>query len=358
MVGGFLGAGKTTAILEVAQRLIAQGLRVGLISNDQSVGLVDTTMFGSGGLPTEEISGGCFCCRFQSLVEAAQKLATEARPDAFLAEPVGSCTDLQATVSYPLKQLYGDDYSVAPLSVLVDPIRASRLLGLRPGKTFSPKVNYIYNKQLEEADVIVINKVDLLEASQLEELHAALQAAYPAAEVVRASARSGDGIDQWMAAIAADAPRARDAMKVDYETYAEGEALLGWLNLSATLRGDSFDGNQLLSSLIAAIGARLAADGIEVAHLKATLAPNQGNDLAVANLVLNGGQAERSHDLAAPLEEGELLVNLRAEGDPAALEAITREQIAAAARTANAAFDILHCEAFRPSPPTPTHRYA
>ena len=52
----------------------------------------------------------------------------------FLAEPVGSCTDLAATVSYPLRRLYGDAYSIAPYSVLVDPARAERVLGLAAGQ--------------------------------------------------------------------------------------------------------------------------------------------------------------------------------------------------------------------------------
>ena len=71
MVGGFLGAGKTTAILRLAERLSGQGQRVGLITNDQSYGLVDTAMLASHGFPVEEITGGCFCCRFNSLVTAA-----------------------------------------------------------------------------------------------------------------------------------------------------------------------------------------------------------------------------------------------------------------------------------------------
>ena len=64
MIGGFLGAGKTTAILQLAQKLHSQGTRVGLITNDQSFGLVDTALLNSQGLPVEEITGGCFCCRF------------------------------------------------------------------------------------------------------------------------------------------------------------------------------------------------------------------------------------------------------------------------------------------------------
>src|ERR1700729_1914362 len=99
MIGGFLGAGKTTAVLKLAEHLTATGSRVGLITNDQSVGLVDTAMLASHGFPVEEITGGCFCCKFNSLVDAADRLSIETRPDVFIAEPVGSCTDLKASVS-------------------------------------------------------------------------------------------------------------------------------------------------------------------------------------------------------------------------------------------------------------------
>src|SRR5689334_7894302 len=163
MIGGFLGAGKTTAVGKLAARLAGQGLRVGLITNDQGRNLVDTAMLRSQGFATEEIPGGCFCCRFNSLVEASTKLTKDTQPDVFIAEPVGSCTDLVATVTYPLRRLYGDNFRIAPLSVLVDPIRARRIFGLEAGGSFSEKVVYIYEKQLQEANIIVINKTDLLD---------------------------------------------------------------------------------------------------------------------------------------------------------------------------------------------------
>ena len=139
MIGGFLGAGKTTAVAALAQHLTKAGLRVGLITNDQGSELVDTAMLRARGFATEEIPGGCFCCRFNSLVDAAKKLTDSARPDAFVAEPVGSCTDLMATVTYPLRRIYGDRFGVAPLSVLVDPIRAQQIFGLRTGAQFFGK---------------------------------------------------------------------------------------------------------------------------------------------------------------------------------------------------------------------------
>src|SRR5262245_24182990 len=112
MIGGFLGAGKTTAVGKLAKHLRDKRLKVGLITNDQGRNLVDTAMLRSQGFATEEIPGGCFCCRFNSLVEAAHKLTADLHPEVFIAEPVGSCTDLVATVTYPLRRLYGANFTV------------------------------------------------------------------------------------------------------------------------------------------------------------------------------------------------------------------------------------------------------
>ena len=74
MIGGFLGAGKTTTVGRLARHLSDQGLKVGLITNDQAGGLVDTKLLRGQGYATEEIAGGCFCCRFNTLVDAAARL--------------------------------------------------------------------------------------------------------------------------------------------------------------------------------------------------------------------------------------------------------------------------------------------
>jgi G3E family GTPase len=360
MVGGFLGAGKTTAILKAAELLRDRGLRVGLITNDQSRGLVDTTMFDAHGFDVEEITGGCFCCRFNSLVEAAERLSVQTTPDVFLAEPVGSCTDLKATVDYPLRRIYGSEYAVAPLSVLVDPTRALQILGVERGKSFSEKVTYIYAKQLEEADVIVVNKADLLTPERLQALRGELASRFPRAAVAVTSARSGDGIEAWVDQILSGHARTGRAMDVDYELYAEGEALLGWLNATLVIDANDreVDGNELLASLGTSVHEALRAAGAEVAHLKMTLAPDEGNDLGVANLVRNDGRLEHSHRLQAPITVGQLIVNLRAEADPEVLKAVVTAAVGAAAAKALVALDVEHLEHFRPGRPTPTHRMA
>jgi G3E family GTPase len=357
MIGGFLGAGKTTAILGFAQYLNAQKTRVGLITNDQSIGLVDTALLASQGMPVEEITGGCFCCRFQSLMDAAGNLTRTAAPEVFIAEPVGSCTDLRAAVSYPLSRIYGDDYEIAPLSVLVDPIRAMRVLGLDKGKAFSEKVLYIYGKQLEEADIIVINKADLLSEADHNVLRDALKTNYPGSEVLSISARTGEGVDAWYQRLLSEEIDNRHAPDVDYEVYADGEALLGWLNAAAAIDApEPFDGNALLSCIANSLQTKLAVEGAEIAHLKMTLSTSEGNDLAVLNLVRGDGTPESLHRLQEDIEGGDLIINLRAEGDPAilrtAVEAVLRDMLV------DSNVKIEHIEAFRPGKPTPTHRMA
>src|SRR5688500_18152215 len=139
MIGGLLGAGKTTAILQLAQKLHSQGTRVSLITNDQSFGLVDTALLTSQGMPVEEMTGGGFWVRFRSLVDAAGKLAGPAAPDAFSDRAVGACTALRGVGRYALRRLDGVNYELAPLNVLVDPLRAGRFLGLETGKARSEK---------------------------------------------------------------------------------------------------------------------------------------------------------------------------------------------------------------------------
>ncbi len=364
MIGGFLGAGKTTVIQRFAKYLDERDRKVGLITNDQGAGLVDSAIGKSNQFPVEEISGGCFCCRFNSLIEAAASLAEDSRPDVFLAEPVGSCTDLVATVSLPLQQIYGKEYRVAPLSVLVDPIRAERVLELsEDGRKFSPNVTYIYKKQLEEAEFIVINKVDLLDANQLGQLRNGMLEKFPDAKIFIISARDGSGCEEWFEAVLNAEMNVSRFLDIDYERYGDGEALLGWLNATVEMKcngkaSDEFDGNELLKSLALAIREKLEEADAEVAHLKMTLTPiGDPYEIAAINLVRGDSQPELSHRLYEPIDDGELLLNIRAEIDPDKLEraadAALEEIIAI---EYGLQFRISHLEHFRPGMPTPTHR--
>lgn len=369
MIGGFLGAGKTTALARLARMLTDRGHRVGLITNDQSSGLVDTAILRKRGFAVEEIAGGCFCCRFDSLDQAAARLTASSRPDVFLAEPVGSCTDLVATVSYPLRRIYGDRFRVAPLTVLLDPVRAARILGLAQGRSFSAKVAYVYEKQMEEADILAINKVDEADPDLVAALTDALRTRYPRAQIVEISAREGAGVEPWLERIMAGEGAAQPTMAVDYEVYAEGEAELGWLNATIDVSAaEPFDGNRLVASLAADLRRELLARApdAEIAHLKLTLdAPDAGGQLSVVSLTGSDGDPDLRESLLDTVEGGTLVVNFRAEVDPAVIgealdvaldEALAQPTDGDEDGVAGLTLRELHREQFRPAPPVPTHR--
>jgi G3E family GTPase len=359
MIGGFLGAGKTTAVARLARFLADRGLSVGLITNDQSTGLVDTALLASHGFPVHEIGGGCFCCRFRSLSEAVERLTAATRPDVFVAEPVGSCTDLLATVSYPLRRIYGERYTIAPLSVLVDPLRAERILGLVPGRSFSPKVAYVYRKQLEEAELVVLNKCDLLDGARADRLARALGELNPRAEVLRGSARDGTGLEAWFGRLLERECVPAPTMALDYSAYAEGEALLGWLNATVALAAARpFDANALLRDLALDVRSALRRAGVEIAHLKLTLdSSREDGQLAVLSLVSSEAEPDLRESLLDRVGSGSLVVNLRAETDPERLERVTTGVLAARlAREPSLRWTVEHLERFRPAPPVPVHR--
>lgn len=360
MIGGFLGAGKTTAVGKLARKLTDRGLRVGLITNDQGKNLVDTAMLRSQGFATEEIPGGCFCCRFNSLVDAAERLTASTRPDVFIAEPVGSCTDLAATVTYPLRRMYQDNFEVAPISVLVDPIRAQRVFGLAEGGSFSEKVLYIYKKQIEEADIVIVSKSDLLDEATLAALKNAITSRYPGKEVIAASSRTGDNLDAWFDRVLDSRQSARTAMQVDYGIYADGEAMLGWLNCTVQVESSQpFDASKLLAGLATEIQQRLQANQSEVAHMKMTLSPDGSlsGEIAGINVVRSDVVPELSFELDSPVKSGQLIINLRAEAAPDVLGTAVREGLAASAmKFPELKATVDHLEHFRPGKPTPTHR--
>src|SRR5438874_845113 len=230
MVGGFLGAGKTTTLARLARQYLSRAERVGLVTNDQAQDLVDTNSLRAQGFPVEEVPGACFCCRFDDLIEKVGRLEDRERPDVILTEPVGSCTDLVATVVQPLKDLYGERFQVAPYAVLFKPSHGLRILRDETDAGFSPKAAYIFRKQLEEADAIVINRIDEIDPATLAELSDLVSDEYPAVPLLRMSAKTGQGFEALVELLDQQGPFGRKILDIDYDIYAEGEAELGWLN--------------------------------------------------------------------------------------------------------------------------------
>lgn len=355
MLGGFLGAGKTTSIARLARHYQSKGLKVGIVTNDQATDLVDTQSLRSQGFDVGEVPGACFCCNFVKLTETIGELSAADRPDVILAEPVGSCTDLVATVVRPLQQLFGGKFDVAPYGVLVKPSHGSRILRSQEQAGFSPQAAYIFRKQLEEADFLVINRVDQLPPEEVEALTAILKEQYPGTPVLRMSAKTGVGFDALVELFDQRGVFGQRLMEVDYDVYAEGEAELGWLNSSVSLSSaTAIDVDRLLLDLIGEISAALAAASAETAHLKA-IAMGEGI-YGVANLVSSDSAAELSLPSTSQATALELIVNARVAIDPEELTRIVHASVEAVAARNEATPKFNQTQSFRPGRPNPTHR--
>jgi len=231
--------------------LTARGLRVAAITNDQAAGLVDTSTLLATGAETEEVVGGCFCCRFSELVEAADRVLAH-RPDVLFCEAVGSCTDLVATVAEPFAGFYGESIELAPVSIVVDPMQFA-------GRG-DDDVAYVYVQQLAEADLVVVNKTDRSTPAQRE----AVTKLCGDRARIEVAALTGAGIEEWLALIAHGASCGHPLRALDYDRYAHGESLLVWLNATATIT-TPHDPHAVAERLIK----RLASPGM--AHVKLTV---------------------------------------------------------------------------------------
>jgi glycerol uptake facilitator-like aquaporin/G3E family GTPase len=355
LVGGFLGSGKTTLLGRAARHLETCGERVALITNDQAPNLVDTELLRRDGFAVGEVSGGCFCCKFDALVQSLEKAISANQAGVVLGEPVGSCTDLSATVLQPLKHLYGDRFCLAPLTVLADPLRLQEAFRSGAARGFPDSVYYIFHKQLEEADAIAINKSDLISRTDLSSLESQVRERFPETPVFSMSARTGAGFDSWLAFVESGARTGQRIAKVDYDLYAEGEAVLGWLNARLQIdSAEAIDWEAFASKLLGNLRESLKELRAEAAHVKIFLTTHDGS--VTANLASGAAEPVVSGDMKGKPREAGLLVNARVHTSPERLSALVERSLHVTAGD-SMAMRILSLESFSPSRPQPTHRY-
>ena len=325
------------------------------MTNDQAFGLVDTASLRAQGFHVGEVPGACFCCKFDDLVETVARLTKSERPNIVIVEPVGSCTDLVATVVEPLRHFHGDLYDIAPMIVLVKPEHGLRILRDQSG--FSPKAEYIFLKQIEEADVAVINKIDKLSEDDRSELLRLVAERFPTKSIHAMSARDGTGFAELIRMLESTTTERDHSLEVDYDVYAEGEAELGWLNCAATFSSTSqrkFAMDRLLTDLVGRIATALRSSQDEPAHVK--VLAQSGTDFAVANLVDSESTCELSVASEVDVSVAEVLINARVAGDPEQLADTARRALLATADAFGVEAQLGETQHFRPSRPVPTHR--
>lgn len=348
-VGGFVGAGKTTLLYELTRMLKDQGKKIGLITNDQAPDLADTSLLGHQEVNVAEVAGSCFCCDFKGLQRA---LAEVGKTDIIIAEPVGSCTDLSATLINPIQEIMKTEVTVCPLTVLVDPARLNAILD-GDAETLHPSAAYIIKKQLEESDLVAITKTDLYSGEEISRLSAKLKRSFPDCDIRSISAKTGEGVSAWLDEVLSRTDAGKHIAEVDYDTYAEGEAVLGWLNCSATLTGKNIDWDAFARRLMQGLAQILDARKAPVGHVKIML--ENGDEYISANLT--GRSDTLTYRWSAGTgDAAELIVNARVEMSPELLQQLFMDSLQkATGGTINSRINRIR--SISPGYPNPTYRY-
>ncbi|WP_070000909.1 GTP-binding protein [Cellulosilyticum sp. I15G10I2] len=361
IIGGFLGAGKTTLILNLAKRYRELGLKVGIVTNDQGSDLVDTEFLKSAGFSVMEVEGGCFCCNFDVFTEKVDQLAKVNFPDIILAEPVGSCTDLIATIFKPLineevfLENYVSTFSYSPLSVVVDPKRIKRVMMEEENSLFPNEINYLFTKQLEEANVILLNKIDLLNEIEVEKIISYIKQKYTAAEVIPISAKDKLGLDYLANLLIDEHMDQMNTLDIDYDVYGLAEAYLGWLNAACyvTLE-EAIDVSGMMLAIIEKCQKEFRITHSEVAHLKLYAIAQE--DYLKVSLVSIDEEPDFNKKMEKMQSQFNLIINARVSSKPQYLKTTIERVVDEVRQQYHAVLQDFKIECFAPAQPNPKYR--
>ncbi len=216
-------------------------------------------------IPVREVKKGCFCCNYNSLLENIHYFSEQIDPEIIFAESVGSCTDLVATIAKPLAEMH-PKLSVN-ISVFVDTYLLHSII-TGTSSFIDDSVRYIFKKQMEEADILILNKIDLLNIQQLEKVRQFIQHEFPGKKILLQNSLKQKDIQQWMDYLESMKPLKRKSLDLDYEIYGAGEAMLAWFDASLQIKANKSAASKAALFLAEIIHQKIKNQPYTIGHLK------------------------------------------------------------------------------------------
>ena len=350
LIGGFLGSGKTTAISTACQMLLKEKVAVAVISNDQGSQLVDAAFTRSLNIPNSEVRNGCFCCNYDQFYSAIEDLKASAHPDIVFAEAVGSCSDLVATIVKPVLR-FAPSIEIS-LSVFADgPVLLSSLEGR--SSFINEDIQYIYKKQLDEAEILVVNKSDVLSEKEINKIRLTLSAEYPDKKLLFQDSRNEIAIKKWLNTLNEKTnEKATQSLNIDYERYAQGEAALAWLDGSLVIHSKR-KAIQMCFEFINSMFDKISFQRLPVGHLKFFLESRDWKQKI--SYTSNEEKNKNSWNTNVVADRATLLVNARVEASSEQLREIFFRAIKKIERD-DTYVELLNVACFQPAYPKPTYK--
>jgi cobalamin biosynthesis protein CobW len=175
VISGFLGSGKTTLVSYLLKEAKAKGTRLAVVSNEFGALGIDQALLGQGEEAYVELEGGCVCCQLSDeLVNTLQMLWERVHPDGMIIETSGVALPFDTQLQLwrePVCRWVDDDMAVVV-------VNAEQLFEQR-------ELEGTFEDQVSSADLLLLNKIDLVPAESLASLEAILSRMAPDTPVVR-----------------------------------------------------------------------------------------------------------------------------------------------------------------------------
>lgn len=317
---GFLGSGKTTTMIALTKHFSSRHGKAAMISNDlgHGVSLADNKLAVLSGCSASEITGECICY-VNSLLAGQLSSYYDEGFSLVISDIPGFGIGALEHVYHGLTEKFPGRFELAPFTVLVEPKTLSLLETGSAGA-----LEYIYDSQLKEADLIVLNKCDSISDAERAHCLTLLAERYPHADTIAISALKGEGLEELSQALISKSA----SMRLPDIGYG-GKAFMSamgrmselYIQYRAVVCCDDFDGTAYLADLAERIAALIRAADHEIPHLKLLAWESEG-DYAKVDLIGSHRSTEINRRFQNPVTAIAVLLNASAECPAGILEDI------------------------------------
>ncbi len=310
LVGGFYGTGKTTTIIQLGKKLSEEGKRVVVITNDKGVINVDGEVIKSLGFEAADITGGCICYYLDRVSEVVENISKNFIPDLIFIEPVAYF--LPSKLYEDLRRELGEKLDISPITILVDGLVL--LHYNQEGKELS----YVESRQIEDAEVVVINKIDSVPQEKIPVIEKMVRDINPRARLMNISAKKGTGLDRLFEVLLYKKHEVVPAVTLTViKNFVKSLTEIGERGEQYSIKADEIltesKVKNFLRDLLEGIGKKVNDVGGEISHLKSYI--GDGGYFIKASLVRLGQEVDFVGDIKV-LSSGRIIINAIGRGLP------------------------------------------
>ena len=318
VTSGFLGAGKTTSMIAFGESINKRYGKASILANDLGASnIVDADFTATTDILTTQISGDCICYQHENLVDKLNQLVSNGAT-AIMSDIPGCGIGALDHVYLQLEEREPGEFDLMPFTCIVDPERLRMLMPEGSRINLPAEMRFLLEAQMLEADLIVLNKIDLMSAEELEKRVEFLKATFPETPVMTMSALTGERVDEVVDYIMSHkAPAKHKDIGYGSDAFIAAENLLSWYNRRVFFEekdDKNIDYNEVVSAIFEEIRKGLIAKNNNVPHLKA-FASGEGNDFVKASLIGVDYDVEFACKLNGKYSAISLIINARATAD-------------------------------------------